>query len=609
MPPENIGPYKIVKILGRGGMGTVYEAHTEESEEHVALKVLSADYSDDDHFRTRFASEIETLLKLDHVNIVKLISFGQDEGQLFFAMELVEGNSLHDVQRKGRHFEWREVLDFTRQICAGLRHAHDRGIIHRDLKPGNLLITADGTVKLTDFGIAKLFGGRQITAVGGVVGTADFMAPEQLDGKPASIRTDMYSLGAVMYTLLARRPPFMFKSMTEASRVLERERPTSLSVFAPGCPDGFADIIHRLLERDPTQRIGTPQALSKRLDHLLEELENADKTSTGEDDSHDSFEVIEGPVHHRETFDLGVEVFNQPTTPASEDVPKTVVPNDDSDELKLQDDVEELENQAPATVLNTGYTVSPSSRADYFTQVKDDRPPLTSVEEQDERGPIWPYAIALVAFLGIIVAAVWITFAWKPSADKLFAEIEYYMEESTEPNSASEPIDQFLDRFPQDERIEDVKRYQLQLDADRLPRRIERKARLRGIHDLLPMEQDFLSAMQIAERDPAAGRDRFQAIVDLYQDFTRESAQQQCIIAARTQIELLDQIIAEDIETRRNQLLEALKQAEELRPNNPERANEICHAIVTLYEDRDWAVELVGKAKMLLESTSEESKD
>ena len=128
--------------------------------------------------------------------------------QLFYAMELVDGNSLEEELRSGRVFQWREVAGIGIQTCRALRHAHDRGIIHRDIKPANLLLTKDGQIKLSDFGIARLFGFTRLTAAGNVLGTVEYMAPEQADGRPATPRTDLYSLGGVLYCLLARRPPF-----------------------------------------------------------------------------------------------------------------------------------------------------------------------------------------------------------------------------------------------------------------------------------------------------------------------------------------------------------------------------------------------------------------
>ena len=170
-------------------------------------------------------------------------------------MELVDGNSLEEELRRGRRFDCAEVVRIGIETCRALRHAHDRGIIHRDIKPGNLLLTSDGRVKLSDFGIARLFGYSKLTSAGNVLGTAEYMAPEQADGRPVDIRADLYSLGALMYALLARRPVFRGKSLPEVLHKQRFEAPEPLRKFAPDTPPEFERIIEQLLAKEPDQRI------------------------------------------------------------------------------------------------------------------------------------------------------------------------------------------------------------------------------------------------------------------------------------------------------------------------------------------------------------------
>ncbi len=191
MDLEWLGPYQIVGTLGRGGMGTVYEGVHRETGEAAALKLLSPALAQEEGFRIRFEAEIETLRKLNHPNIVRLFGFGEQDEQLYYSMELVDGNSLEEELRRGRHFDWREVTRIGIDICRALRHAHDRGVIHRDIKPGNLLMVADGRVKLSDFGIARLFGYSRLTSPGNVLGTVEYMAPEQAEGGPIDGRADL----------------------------------------------------------------------------------------------------------------------------------------------------------------------------------------------------------------------------------------------------------------------------------------------------------------------------------------------------------------------------------------------------------------------------------
>ncbi len=213
---ERLGPYKIGKRLGRGGMGAVFEAVNVESGQPAAIKVLNPHLADDEGFRERFEMEIDTLKKLKHPNIVRMYGYGEQEGHLYYAMELVEGHSVEEELQQGRRFTWREVVQHATKLCKALRHAHDHGVIHRDIKPANLLLAdSDGDIKLTDFGIARLFGNNRLTMEGGLVGTAEYMSPEQAAGERVTPQSDIYSLGSVMFAMLAGRPPFRSGSLPD----------------------------------------------------------------------------------------------------------------------------------------------------------------------------------------------------------------------------------------------------------------------------------------------------------------------------------------------------------------------------------------------------------
>ena len=265
MTLKNIGAYELEVVLGRGGMGIVYRGlHSETGQQH-AVKVLVPRFAEDQHFRGRFEAEIKALLKLDHDNIVSLLSYGQDAGQLFFAMELVNGQSLYQMQKAGHRFDWRQVLSIARDCASGLRHAHDRGIIHRDLKPGNLMMTTvDGEpqqVKLTDFGIAKRFGNSQNTGTN-ILGTMDFMSPEQAKGAPVTARSDLYSLGAVLFTLLAGRPPFSGNSVEESLRNLTNVPAPNINGINPAIPKSIDSLVSKLMAKKAEQRVPTALAVA-----------------------------------------------------------------------------------------------------------------------------------------------------------------------------------------------------------------------------------------------------------------------------------------------------------------------------------------------------------
>ena len=203
-------------------------------------------------------------------------------------MEYVSGGSLEAQLAHGRVFQWREVAQFGVEMARALRHAHDRGVIHRDIKPGNLLLTEAGTLKLSDFGIARMFWNSRLTGVGNVLGTAEFMAPEQAEGRsddPRSDlfdpRSDLYSLGAVLYVLLARRRLFEARSLVEMIAKQREEKPAPLRSLVPDVPKEFAEIIHRLLEKAPDRRFATATVLQRRLEGMLESLSLPAATESG----------------------------------------------------------------------------------------------------------------------------------------------------------------------------------------------------------------------------------------------------------------------------------------------------------------------------------------
>ena len=228
-------------------MGTVFAAVAEVTGERAAIKVLSAGFHADSGLTDRFSGEIESLRRLRHPNIGRIFGFGEDQEVQFYAMELVEGLSLQEALDGGRRFTWQETAKIGVQICRALKHAHDHGIVHRDIKPANLLLTVDGNVKLSDFGIAKLFGNSGLTADGGVIGTAEYMAPEQADGRGVTSRSDLYSVGGVLYALLLGRPPFRARSLLEMLQLQRFADPEPPIRIDRRIPRALNDLILQLL--------------------------------------------------------------------------------------------------------------------------------------------------------------------------------------------------------------------------------------------------------------------------------------------------------------------------------------------------------------------------
>jgi serine/threonine-protein kinase len=287
-----LGNWVIDREIGQGGMGCVYLAHEAAPEgtfalagsesRQAAVKVLAPGLAVDAGFVARFQREIDVLRQLYHPNIVRFYDSGAQDNHYYYVMEYVAGGNLEEeVVERGR-LPWAEVLDLALQIAPALKHAHDRGIIHRDLKPSNLVRARAtpagdgapfGVVKLTDFGIAKVFATTHLTATGGVVGTAEYLSPEQAAGKPVSKRSDLYSFGAVLYTLLTGRTPFQGESVVDLlhkHRFAQFERPSRL---VPELPHDLDEVVCQLLEKDPARRPADAGVLHRELDSIGRKLE------------------------------------------------------------------------------------------------------------------------------------------------------------------------------------------------------------------------------------------------------------------------------------------------------------------------------------------------
>lgn len=269
------------KELGRGGMGVVYLAHREvpsgQKPDQAAIKVLAAELAQESGFRERFQREIDALRQLNHPNIVQFYDAGLQDGVYFCVMEYVPGRSVEGLLLEKGRLPWKDVLEIALQVVPALKHAHDHGIIHRDLKPQNLMCAEDGTIKLTDFGIAKVFASRQLTTTGGLVGTAEYLSPEQAAGKPVTNRSDLYSLGVLLYTLLTGRTPFEGTSIVDLlhkHRFAQFDRPGRI---VPAIPYEFDEIVCQLLEKDPANRPANGLVLQRQLEGLRRKLDRKDQ--------------------------------------------------------------------------------------------------------------------------------------------------------------------------------------------------------------------------------------------------------------------------------------------------------------------------------------------
>ncbi len=272
---SRLGRWVLDRELGRGGMGCVYLAHDAgEPGRLTAVKVLAAELSTHAGAVHRFQREIDVLGSLDHPNVVHFFESGTHEGQFYYVMEYVEGRDFAEILDESGRLPWADVLDLAAQVSGALRHAHDHGVIHRDLKPSNLMRDGEGRVVLTDFGIAHAFAAPHLTRPGSVVGTAEYLSPEQAEGKPATCRSDLYSLGCVLYTLLCGRNPFRGENVVD---LLHKHRYGLFDpprAIVPDVPREIDEIICRLMEKEPEKRPPDAGVLQRRLNILRQKLEN-----------------------------------------------------------------------------------------------------------------------------------------------------------------------------------------------------------------------------------------------------------------------------------------------------------------------------------------------
>ena len=248
-----VSHYRIVEKIGAGGMGEVYLAEDTKLKRQVALKFLPSHLCEDEDCRARFKREAQAAAKLNHPNIVTIHDVSEHQGRPFFAMEHVEGPSLRQVIRS-KELSLEKVIDLALHICEGLSKAHQSGIVHRDVKPSNIVVDKEGRPKLLDFGLAAIKGTEQLTKTGSTLGTVGYMSPEQIQGKDVDHRSDLFSLGVMLYEMITGQIPF--KAETEAATLnsVLNDTPEPLSRFKSGVSDDLQRIVTKLLEKDPSLR-------------------------------------------------------------------------------------------------------------------------------------------------------------------------------------------------------------------------------------------------------------------------------------------------------------------------------------------------------------------
>jgi serine/threonine protein kinase len=608
MEPERLGPYKIIGKLGKGGMGTVYEAVNVETGEPAAVKLLSPALAQEEGFRDRFQSEIETLRKLNHPNIVQLFGFGEQDGRMFYGMELIDGNSLEEELGKGRRFDWREVVRIALEVCRALRHAHDRGVIHRDLKPGNLLLASSGQVKLSDFGIARLFGNTRLTSVGSIIGTAEYMAPEQAAGRAIEPRTDLYSLGAVMYALLARRPVFKGKSLGEVLQKQQFGKPEPVHRYNAEVPEELDRIILQLLEKDPDRRIPNAMILGR----FLEAMQHA-MAMPGETVQADAKYYAQSPAPGEASPPSAAAPSRGEEIPARRTLPS---PGPLSPATPEKDSLPDP--YAVTTVEETSLDAAPKTAAperkaaDLFVAVaKED---LDRKEIEETRSPIISWQTwALVAALLTLGFGIWY-YLQPPSADRLAARIAAVTEdESLEAFLQAAPdIEEFLKRYSNDLRAHKFREYQREIDLYGLERQFNLRVRgLAGTEKLLPVERACLEALSSAQANPELCVAKLQALIDLYSVSEKEESGPTglCVTLARRKLKQMREENAQHADEQLKLILTRLDEADRLADSDPRRARSMYQAVGVLYSGKPWAAEAVHRADASLKKMNGGNKD
>ena len=627
MHPSQLGPYEIAKPIGRGGMGTVYEAVDHGTGRSVAVKTLAAHLGDDPGLRKRFAAEIETLKSLQHPCIVQLLAFGEEDGQPYFAMELVRGRSLEQMLRSGRTFDWRETVGIAIDITRALKSAHDHGVVHRDLKPANLLFpeepSADAAVKLADFGIARLFGSSCHTMAGTIVGTAEYMAPEQATGGPVDHRVDLYALGLVIYAMLTGRPPFHGGEATDIIRRQRTEAPPRVSTRVAGIPTELDALIDRLLAKEPAKRPASALAVGRMLASIATEV-GAMPPEPAVPASDPGITL--GPA---DAIDLAAPTQDGARVETAASDPNVIAVNPASDSVRA--DVQTMPMpttpQAPSPGLPQRVTVSaaaagsPHPRVNRFTTLEELH--RTSREEAGARArqEFVLRSIAAASILALVVGAAYVLLR-PPTADELHTRVRAIADAANADLRDARPlIEQFLERHGDDSRAAAIRELDRTLDLDIL----EKRARRRRSDDdeMSPLEREYRAAMAREDESPLACVAALEAVLTLHESDPQtatslpatappESQPALWLALVQRQIDRLepqaDREREQDVARAATVLAEAATLAVEAESaDDPavtsrllERRRELLEGLVEIYASRPHVTEAVAEARSLL---------
>lgn len=464
---QRLGSFLIEEKVGSGAMGVVFRAVHEPTGKIAAIKVITGEAEQKTNVLKRFEREAEILKAFRHKHIVRFLAVGRYQGTNYFAMEYVNGGTLEDVLDRRGFLPWREAVDYSIEILDALQYAHDRHVYHRDLKPSNLLLTGKNQIKLTDFGIAKDEGAEALTATGRTLGTAAYMAPEQIRGDPPiSHKTDLYAMGCLLFQMLTGHTPFKGNSAVVLMHQHLSEKPPRVSTKNPDVPRELDDLVLALMAKDPTKRPWDAQ----KVQHDLEDL--AARADRGE------------PIPM---------VFGGGDAPARLGAPIPSPPTQ----------AEPAVVGASSVIVGDPETPSRSGKARKPKTATVATDPSTRIERYKTLG----LAATLVALVGLLVFML-----WPPGAEKLHAQAQALMasKEFTDWTRAERDFLSELDRRFPDRYVEEKQAWRDKIALEKARRRTVNleKPNLGRLSQPKPgAEELFVSVFNDAEAAIKAGDD------------------------------------------------------------------------------------------------------
>ncbi len=510
--------------------------------------------------------------------------------------------SLEEELASGRRFDWSEVTRIAIQTCRALKHAHDRGIVHRDIKPANLMLTAAREVKLSDFGIAKLFGAAGMTVEGGIIGTAEYMAPEQADGRAASERTDLYSLGGVMYTLLARRPPFRAKTLPEMLQLQRYAEPDPVGHFAPETPVELERIIAQLLAKEPERRLANAGVLARRLEAMIDEIADAQPSNTPT--ASNEFDIANAAT-------MAAPANGDPTSSPSETMaflpgaPSTPDPNSPTGG-RLAPTVAgdgKSEHHADRT-FELAPTIARQTTRVFKTVEEADQEEAEQENKEDARAFTFQTA-GLVGAIALVGLFIWYMLQ-PPDVATLYARVEANSDSVQSLATVKGDIDLLISNYGHDLDISQRARlegYQEELELDRMERLLDRESRRVSSKRLTPIERAYLDAIVTMRGNKAAGVRKLKALVALFGIAPETgTTTQRCLELARRQIRRIDDVMDDAAIDDAAFIERSLVRAHDYAAEDPDDARRICEGILETYGDRPWATEILGRVQQLLDT-------